>query len=51
MNQARAARIAVIVAPKEMDDGMVIIRDMSDGSQRTIPYREMMDDPRGFLIP
>ena len=51
MNQARTARIAVIVAPKEMDDGMVIIRDMSDGSQRTIPYREIMDDPRGFLIP
>lgn len=51
MGQARSARTAVIVAPREMDDGMVIIRDMSDGSQRTVPYREMMDDPRGHLIP
>lgn len=51
MGQARSAGTAVIVAPREMDDGMVIIRDMSDGSQRTVPYREMMDDPREHLTP
>lgn len=51
MDLARSSPVSLIVAPREMADGLVILRDMAGGTERTVPYRELVDDPRRFLTP
>lgn len=45
MGAARDCRTAVIVAPREMARGDVVVRDMVSGAERTVPYADVMDDP------
>lgn len=53
MGTARDCGIAVIVAPREMQRGEVIVRDMKRGTERTASYRDVADDPSvlGRLAP
>lgn len=39
----------VIVAPREMRDGAVIIRDMVSRSEQNVPYDILAGDPRRFI--
>lgn len=50
MDSAGSSKMSLIVAPREMADGLLILRDMADGTERTIPYKETVDDPRRFII-
>ena len=53
MGTARDCDIAVIVAPREMQRGEVIVRDMKRGTERTASYQDVADDPNvlGRLAP
>ena len=50
MDSASSSKMSLIVAPREMADGLVILRDMADGTERTVPYRELADDPHRFIV-
>ena len=50
MDSASSSKTSLIVAPREMADGLVILRDMADGTERTVPYRELADDPHRFIV-
>ena len=53
MGTARDCEIAVIVAPREMQRGEVVVRDMKTGTEQAAKYQDMMDDPRALerLVP
>ena len=53
MGTASDCDVAVIVAPREMQRGEVIVRDMKSGTEQTARYRDVADDPRvlGRLVP
>ncbi len=39
------AKYAVIVGPKELDSGKVVLRNMKDGSESNIELEKLTDDP------
>ena len=46
---AKDSTTFLIVAPSEMDEGDIILRDMSSGSQSRIPYSDIMKEPLRFI--
>ena len=49
MEQASNARLAIIVGPDELKEGNVVLRDMTDGSEGTIPLEKLTEDPNSVL--
>ena len=49
MEQAKDARLAIIVGPQELEEGNVVLRDMNDGSEGTIPLEKLTEDPNSVL--
>lgn len=45
MAAARDCRLAVIVAPREIERGDVIVRNMESGAERTVRYERIVDNP------
>ena len=49
MEQAKDAKLAIIVGPDELKEGNVVLRDMTDGSEGTIPLEKLTEDPNSVL--
>ena len=49
MEQASNAKLAIIVGPDELKEGNVVLRDMTDGSEGTIPLEKLTEDPNSVL--
>ena len=49
MEQASNAKLAIIVGPDELKEGNVVLRDMTDGSEDTIPLEKLTKDPNSVL--
>ncbi|MDX1596236.1 MAG: histidine--tRNA ligase [Nitrosopumilaceae archaeon] len=45
MDAAKDAKFAVIVAPKELDSGKIVLRNMKDGTESQIELEKLTDDP------
>jgi histidyl-tRNA synthetase len=46
MGSAKDCTTAIIVAPREMQRGDVVVRDMKAGTEQAARYQDVMDDPR-----
>ena len=44
MEMATNSRFAIIVAPKELSEGMVVLRNMNDGSERKVGINSVAED-------
>lgn len=51
MDAAGKARYAIIVGPSELEQGNVILHDMGDGKEGTIPLERLTEDPKSILSP
>jgi len=49
MDQAQDARFCIIVGPKELDDGKVVLRDMFSGQESLVDIETITDDPDSVL--
>lgn len=49
MEMASDSRWAIIVAPREYGENLVIIRDMKDGSEKQVKIDLVLNDPRSSL--
>lgn len=49
MEQASHAKLAIIVGPDELKEGNVVLRDMVDGTEGTIPLEKLTEDPNSVL--
>jgi histidyl-tRNA synthetase len=49
MEQASGSRYCIIVAPKELEGGKVVVRNMKDGSETQISVEDITDDPKSAL--
>ena len=49
MEQAKNARFSIIVGPQELEEGNVVLRDMNDGSEGTIPLEKLTEDPNSIF--
>ena len=49
MDQAEDSKFCIIVAPKELEDGNVVLRDMTSGVESKISIESLTDDPNGIL--
>ncbi len=49
MESAKDARLAIIVGPDELKDGNVLLRDMINGTEGTIPLEKLTEDPSSVL--
>ena len=49
MEHASHARLAIIVGPDELKEGNVVLRDMTDGTEGTIPLEKLTEDPKAVL--
>lgn len=49
MEQVKNAKLAIIVGPDELKEGNVVLRDMTDGSEGTIPLEKLTEDPNSVL--
>jgi len=45
MEQATDSRFCIIVAPKELEDGKVVLRDMKSGKESQVSIESITDDP------
>jgi len=49
MEHAKNAKLAIIVGPDELKEGNVVLRDMTDGSEGTVPLEKLTEDPNSVL--
>ena len=49
MRAAAKSRLAVIVGPRELEQGNVILRDMQDGAERAADLEKLKDNPKSVL--
>ncbi len=49
MEHASHARLAIIVGPDELKEGNVVLRDMVNGTEGTIPLEKLTEDPKAVL--
>lgn len=49
MEQASGSRFCIIVGPQEVKEGRVVLKDMKDGTEGTIPLEKLTDDPNSVL--
>ena len=49
MEHASHAKLAIIVGPDELKEGNVVLRDMTDGTEGTIPLEKLTEDPKAVL--
>ena len=49
MEHAGTAKLAIIVGPDELKEGNVVLRDMIDGTEGTIPLEKLTEDPNSVL--
>ncbi len=49
MDQATDSRYCIIVGPKELDDGKVVLRDMKSGEESQVDIEIITDDPGSVL--
>ena len=49
MEQARDTKLAIIVGPDELKEGNVLLRDMVNGTEGTIPLEKLTEDPGSIL--
>jgi len=49
MEQSNNARFSIIVGPQELEQGNVVLHDMKDGKEGTIPIEKLTEDPNSVL--
>ena len=49
MDQATDSRFCIIVAPKELENGKVVLRDMKSGEESQVDIETITDDPASIL--
>lgn len=49
MELASGSRYALIVAPRELESGRAVLRDMRDGGETRVTIEEITDDPRSVF--
>jgi histidyl-tRNA synthetase len=49
MDQAADSRFCVIVGPKELENGKVVIRDMKSGDESQVDIEKITDDPKSVI--
>ncbi|MCH7757293.1 MAG: histidine--tRNA ligase [Thaumarchaeota archaeon] len=49
MDQATDSRFCIIVGPKELEDGKVVLRDMKSGEESQVDIETITDDPDSVL--
>lgn len=49
MDIASDAHLSIIVGPKEIQQGNVLLRDMANGTESMIPLKQLTDDPNTAL--
>ncbi len=49
MDQATNSRFCVIVGPKELENGKVVVRDMKSGEESQVEIEKITDDPASVL--
>ncbi|MCV0372433.1 MAG: histidine--tRNA ligase [Nitrosarchaeum sp.] len=49
MENATNSKYCVIVAPKELENGKVVLRNMKDGTETQVEIETITDDPRSIL--
>ena len=50
MEQASDSKFCIIVAPKELEQSKVVLRNMQDGTESQIEIEKLTEDPRSYLI-
>jgi histidyl-tRNA synthetase len=49
MDQAADSKFCIIVAPKELEAGKVVLRDMKSGQESQVDIETITDDPDSVL--
>ncbi|QLH05904.1 histidine--tRNA ligase [Nitrosopumilus ureiphilus] len=49
MDIANNAKFSIIVGPDELEEGNVVLKDMVNGTEGTIPLETLTDDPKSIL--
>jgi histidyl-tRNA synthetase len=49
MENATNSRYCIIVAPKELENGKIVLRNMKDGSEIQVEIETITDDPKSIL--
>ena len=49
IEQASESKYCIIVAPKELENSKVVLRNMQDGTESQIDIEQLTDDPRSIL--
>jgi len=49
IEQASESKYCIIVAPKELEQSKVVLRNMQDGTESQIDIEHLTDDPRSIL--
>ena len=49
MENASHSRCCIIVAPKELENGKIVMRNMTDGTETLVDLDRIMDDPQSTL--
>ena len=49
MENATNSKYCVIVAPKELENGKIVLRNMKDGTETQVEIETITDDPRSIL--
>lgn len=49
IEQASESKYCIIVAPKELEQSKVVLRNMQDGTESQIDIEQLTDDPRSIL--
>jgi len=49
IEQASESKYCIIVAPKELENSKVVLRNMQDGSESQIDIEQLTDDPQSIL--
>jgi len=49
MDQSSDSRFCIIVAPKELYDGKIVLRDMKSGEESQVTIESITDDPNSML--
>ncbi|EGG41998.1 histidyl-tRNA synthetase [Candidatus Nitrosarchaeum limnium SFB1] len=50
MEQASDSKFCIIVAPKELEQSKVVLRNMQDGTESQIEIEKLTEDPNQYLI-
>jgi len=50
MDIATDAKFAIIVGPQELENGNVVLKDMTSGTEGTVSLEKLTEDPKQFLV-